>query len=91
MRGCANAGFKGAGRPVRRTASADRMSCAGGCASARDIRNMQHEPGFRVAHLNEIEHARRTFEWSSRSTPPDEAFGGLANVAAFLVFPFRLM
>ncbi|WP_269139104.1 hypothetical protein [Burkholderia territorii] len=41
--------------------------------------------------MNEIEHARRTFEWSSRSTPPDEAFGGLANVAAFLVFPFRLM
>ncbi|KWE87757.1 hypothetical protein WT54_00500 [Burkholderia territorii] len=69
MRECANAGFKGAGRPVRRTASADRMSCAGRCASARDIRNMQHEPGFRVAHLNEIEHARRTFEWSSRSTP----------------------
>ncbi|KWH14586.1 hypothetical protein WT59_11505 [Burkholderia territorii] len=45
-----------------RTASADRMSCAGRFASARDIRNMQHEPGFRVAHLNEIEHARRTFE-----------------------------
>lgn len=58
-----------------RTASADRMSCAGRFASARDIRNMHHEPGLRVAHLNEIEHARQPFEWRPRSTPPGEPFG----------------
>ncbi|WP_162631781.1 hypothetical protein [Burkholderia sp. JP2-270] len=30
--------------------------------SARDIRNMQHGPGFRVARLNEIERPCRLFE-----------------------------
>ncbi|WP_155626434.1 hypothetical protein [Burkholderia diffusa] len=51
---------------------------------------MQHELGFRVAHLNEIERAPPV---RARAARPEASRSAIATgLAAFLVdFPFRLM